>query len=368
MSYVTVWLRRRALVAAATSAVAVMLASGAATAASISFSTFVTSTQLSTGLSNTQAIAFNFAGDKFVGSVYFGANNNQLYSTDLSGGNLQKFGAPIPNFSGEVVVAAGLGNGGFTRGDVYAGNGSGPQIEHFTANGSSQNLFATVPDNATVRQIFFDPGSSFGGQMLVSTSAGHIYSFDSAGHPTTIASIGADIEGLDIATSNWGPFAGDLMFASEALATVKLVSPTGVVTPTNLFIPSAETVSFVPLNLGVSGSPLEGFYVANYPVNVQKAGASQFASFLGDAIVTSEDSSGARIWGVHYTGGGSGFVLDNGGFPIGNLPNQSEDGIFVTEQRLAVATPEPSSFALLGLGGLALAGWRRKRKRGTCMA
>jgi hypothetical protein len=322
-------------------------------------------------LSNTATIAFNFAGDKFVGSVYFGANNNQLYSTDLSGGNLQKFGAPITTpsgsaFSGEVVVGAGLGNGGFTRGDVYAGNGSGPQIEHFTANGSSQNFFASVPDGGNVRQIFFDPGSSFGGKMLVSTNLGDIYSFDPTGHASLIASLHADTEGLDIAPSNWGPYAGDLMVASEALNTVELVSPTGVVTPTGLSIPIAETVSFVPLNLGASGNPLEGFYVANYPVNVQKAGASQFTNFLGDAIVTSEDGSNSRIWGVHYAGGGSEFVLSL----IGNLPNQSEDGIFVTAQRLAeVATPEPSSFALLGLGGLVLTGWRRwKGKRGTWTA
>ena len=35
-------------------------------------------------------------------------------------------------------------------------------------------------------------------------------------------------------------------------------------------------VCFVPLNLGSSGTPVEGFYSANYPVNVIKADASQF--------------------------------------------------------------------------------------------
>ena len=40
----------------------------------------------------------------------------------------------------------------------------------------------------------------------------------------------------------------------------------------------AETVSTVPLNLG-SGNPLEGFYVANYPQNIQKAPATNSWAF-----------------------------------------------------------------------------------------
>ena len=91
-------------------------------------------------------------------------------------------------------------------------------------------------------------------------------------------------------------------------------------------ITEAETVSFVPLNLDTS-QKIEGFYVANYPVDVQFAAASNFTSLLGDAIVTSEEGVNSQVWDVSYDTATNTFSLT---LFNGNLPNQSEDGIFVT--------------------------------------
>src|SRR4029079_16584641 len=127
-------------------------------------------------------------------------------------------------------------------------------------------------------------------------------------------------------------------------------------------IPSAEMVSFVPLNLGISGNPLEGFYAANYDQNVIRAPASDFTAFRGDMIVTGETTH--QVWDVSWNG--SGFVSTL----IGQFPNQPEDGIFVTaaiinpgcEQSMpcAASVPDP---ATLGLGAVTLVELAATRRR-----
>ena len=331
-------------------------------ATTVSFSTFVSSSSINSVEGQNNTIAYNFAGNEFVGSVYFGSNNLQLYSTNLTGGNVQKFGSPIPNgFSGEVVVGASLGQAGFPSGDIYAGAGS--QIYHYpnaSGSGTAPTLFATLTGQ-TVRQVFFDPGSSFAGNMLVTTTSGNIYKINSSGVATLLASVGEDTEGIDIATTAWGSFAGDLLVSSEGSGLLRLISPTGTVTVINPNNPIAlaETVSFVPLNLGASGSSLEGFYVANYPVDIQFAAASEFSGLLGDAIVTEEFSSSSPLWDVHFNTATGGFNFTQ---LTGTLPNQSEDGIFVTSQRIQdLGTPEPSTLLTLGTGLLGCLGVLRRK-------
>jgi hypothetical protein len=330
----------------------------------LDFQTFVTSSNIDAAEGgNNQTIAFNYNGGAFVGSVYFGTDNNQLYSTSLTGGSVTQFGQPIPGFTGEVVVGSGLGQGGFAAGAIYAGNGQGSQI-YLVPQAGAPMFFGSVPDNANVRQIFFDPGSSFGGAMLVTTSAGDIYKFNSSGTPTLLAAIGADTEGMDIASAAFGPFAGDLLVASEGTQEIHAVSPTGTVTTLLLDnnpldpvrVSEVETISTVPTNLGASGNPIEGFYVANYPIDVLFAPASNFAGLQGDAIVTEEESSNSDVFDLHYDGDGTtnAFALTEFDQSGGVQLNQSEDGIFVTAQRITdVSVPEPSSLPVL-LAGLGL--------------
>ncbi len=315
---------------------------------SVSFSTFVSGAAINAVEGQHNTIAFTYAGNKFVGSVYVGGNNAQLYSTNLSGGDVQLFGSPVPGGTAEIPLAGSLGQGGFPIGDIYAGTGN--TIYHYANTGGSPNAFATEL-NGTVRGILFDPTGSFGGKMLVAMNSGTIYTINAAGAATVLANVGEDAEGMDIATSAWGPHAGDILVSSEGSGNLRAISPSGVVTPIGT-VPAAETVSFVPLNLGASGSPLEGFYVANYPVDIQYATANEFSNMLGDAIITSEQDSNSQVWDVLYTGDpNSPFSIRQ----VGNLPNSSEDGIFVTATRITeTSAPEPAMLFLFGAGAIAL--------------
>ncbi len=339
----------------------------------VSFSTFVNGTAISNTESGNQAtIGFAYAGNKFVGSVYFGNDNNQLYQTPLSGcptsgsGCVTTFGNPISGASSELYVSASIGLGGFANGAVYVSNGPQGGLYDFSNDGTSQGVFTTTSsalNSDYVKGIAFDPYGEFGNAMLVSTNSGKIYSVTSGGAATQVFdSNGQVVEGMDFATSAWGAYAGDLVVASESAGGVYIIDSHGNSTFIG-GITEAEEVGIVPLDLGQSGSPVEGFYAANYPIDVQFASASQFAGMLGDAVVSQEFGTNATFLDVHYNGGTGAGAFTVNPVAIGSIPNQAEDGIFVTQTLIQdqAGTPEPATLLLMG-SGLLVIGRRLRRK------
>ncbi len=336
---------------------------GPAQAAPINFSTFTNPHPPMPVAAGT--VGFTYAGNKFVGTV-LGTGAGLIYSTNLTGGNVQVFAPTVSLTSStqEHFVAASFGLGGFPNGDIYAADSNG--IIHITNNGTSSNSFVTGL-GGEVRGITFDTIGTFGGDMLVTTDAGNVYRVPSSGSPSLLASVGENVEGLDVAPlgNNFSTFDGQLIVAAEGSGWLRAISPGGVVTVLAntgssggpIIVPSAEELTFVPLNLGASGSPLEGLYSSNYTPDVQFASGSQFNALQGHIIVTSE--SGPSMGQVHDVAwNGSQFVVTQ----VGMLPNQPEDGIFVTPRM--IQAPEPGTISLIGagLGVLALrAIWRRPR-------
>jgi hypothetical protein len=146
-----------------------------------------------------------------------------------------------------------------------------------------------------------------------------------AGMPTLLASIGGLVEGLDVVPlgAKFGSLDGQVIVTEEGLGLLWAVDRSGKVTVLNQAKPisSAELINFVPLNLGASGTSIEGFYQAQYTPDVIRAAGSQFAGLQGDALVSGEFGP---VWRVQWNGTVFEITV------LAANPGQVEDAIFVT--------------------------------------
>jgi len=294
---------------------------------------------------------FAFAGNKFVGAVADSrTNTDYLFSTDLNGGHVQRFAPnlnlPGPNPDGEHCVAGSLGLGGFPKWDIYVAAGDG--VLHITNDGTTSDMFVTSLAGP-VRSIRFDAVGTFGHDMLVSTHGGQVYRVNGSGIPTLLVSLGGDIEAMDVAPigAGFGGYDGQLIAATEALGGIFAISPSGAVTKLQQVFFPIESINFVPMNVGESGSLVEGLYIADYPSDIVKASANQFSAFKGDAIISDEVHI-QEVFRMHWNG--SAFEISLIGSSSTGATSNAEAGIFVTPAMITngsgcpVIEPTPDPF------------------------
>ncbi len=305
------------------------------------------------------SIGFAFLGNKFVGSVDHDGTA-ALYQTDLKGGNVSLF-APTVSIKGgsidnEHILASSLGLGGFPNRDLYVAEGT--SILHITNDGTHSGVFASN-FTSPVRAMIFDGIGTFNYNLLVITLGGDVYRLNHAGVARFLASLGEDVEGMDIAPLHAGfsDFDGYLITIGAYSGLLRAVNLWGSVKILNQAnpIPSPEGVHFVPLNLGATINPLEGFYFANWRANVLKVEPDQFMDFRGDAIVTTEMAD-HRISRVHWNGTNFEITV------IGNVPNQPEDGFFIGPDTLNPIGVCPTPAENPDDGGHAVWCWPRCKK------
>ena len=244
-----------ALVAAASA----LLATAPKAHAQLTYNTFISGSSLFTAVGNNATIGFSYDVDKFVGSVLQRLQQQPAVRRQSRRQRRSPVLArPFPARRANCMYSQLTRLVALRRATSLLVRRIG-QVYQVPADGSAPSLFATVPVGG-VRSISFDPYGLYGNDMIVATNAGFLYEVNSAGAVSQLGtSFGEDAEGLTFAPENFGPFAkGERRSGSEGSGSLRAIDPNGTA---HIFatVPSAEMLSFVPLNLGSSGNPVEGF-------------------------------------------------------------------------------------------------------------
>lgn len=192
-----------------------------------------------------------------------------------------------------ATVRSGVGvtQGGFTLGDVFTGNGNGGQIVRVSADGSSvQNPWITLPsEGGLIRgSLYVDRVGTFGGDLIVCTTAGGVWRITSGGVPTKLAQLGVHLEGLVVVPNDptkFGFLAGKIVAGAEGQHGVHIIDNVGQV---NSFINTDFAIEDLDV---IDGN----FYGVNFGTStILAAPATQFAGLEGQILATQEFPTGGN--------------------------------------------------------------------------
>lgn len=249
-----------------------------------------------------QSVSLNSVSTNFpspIGIDYSETLNQLIMSVNYSGGSPNNFDAvssdgtytpfsTVSGVGGEVYFATirtSSCQAGFTAGDTYYSDGQPGGIGLISADGTVNPSWVTLPGETGYPDggIAQDTSCSFGGDLIVTTTAGDVWTVTSSGTTHELATgVSDNMEGPTTIPndSKYGPWAGKILVSSENCGCVDAIGADG---STRLWPewPSAEGVHIVP--------PNQNFYVVDYGSNtLDGIPASQFTNLVGDIVVFTE--------------------------------------------------------------------------------
>jgi len=241
----------------------------------------------------------------------------------------------ISGLTEEVKIAAVRSSScqaGFTPGELFTGTGIPGQIARISPDGSSAQIpWVTLPGETGLLRgsLFQDRFCSFGGDLIVVTTAGNAWRVTSAGVPSLLVSLGPHLEGLTTVPNDpvqYGPWAGKILAGAEGQGCVYSIDAQGSAQCWQLGI-NPEDIDIIP--------PVQNFFGVDFGgATLWGADFSQFTSMVGDVLIAQE--SPGNLWQVHWDAGSGAFQTTL----LAQVP-QWEHVTFSSAGILAI-TPPPS--------------------------
>jgi hypothetical protein len=187
--------------------------------------------------------------------------------------------------------------GGFSRGELFFGNGQDGQIVKVSSDGQIVlSPWVSLPGegNGLFRgSLYHDDTEVFAGDLIAVTTSGQVWRITSAGEATQIANFQTHLEGLCVVPDNatkYGPLAGKILIGAEGQNRLYILAADGSSSFYSLDV-AIEDIDIVPAG--------QDFYGMDYQNRrILKADRSNFSGLAGEIILTQE-SLGASASGLY---------------------------------------------------------------------
>ena len=258
---------------------------------------------ISTDFNSPIGIDYHESAYDVVTSVYYSSGVPYALETVAADGSHTQFSA-LAGVTDEVKIATvrSGGIGGFSTGELFVGNGVDGQIVRISPDGAVvTNPWVDLPgdNNGLMRgSLYVDRTGVFGGDLIVATTDGEVWSIDSVGAPTLLADLpGVHLEGLVTvpdAPARFGPLAGTIIAGAENEGLIYTIQADGTVYSFNVGV-TVEDIDIV--------EPFENFFGINYGTSsLLGASSEQFLPIAGDILLTQESVTSVGLFRLHYDG------------------------------------------------------------------